>query len=304
MVFQNYALYPHMTVYRNMAFGLNLRRRSLGLTRADIDRKVRETAARLGVEELLNRRPRELSGGERQRVAVGRAIVRSPRLFLFDEPLSNLDARLRLEMRSEIKRLVRSLSTTTLYVTHDQEEAMTLGDRVVVMKDGVVQQVGRPLEVYERPANRFVAGFVGMPPMNFVDGRLERGGGGLSFADGRTALRLPASKAALVAGWADRPVVLGIRPDAISPAPAERSGGVGGNDGGSAARLGVKVTQVESGARLVGRVEARCELQEGQEVSMFIDMNRVHLFEPGESGVNLTAGSMDAVTTQDAGRVE
>src|SRR5690606_34398011 len=180
MVFQNYALYPHMTVYKNMAFGLKLR----GVPRGEIDEKVRSAARMLGIEPLLDRKPRELSGGQRQRVAVGRAIVRTPKAFLFDEPLSNLDAKLRVEMRAELKKLHRRLATTTIYVTHDQEEAMTLGDRVVVMKDGVIHQCASPLEVYEQPANRFVASFVGTPPMNFLDGRVFSENGHLYFDEG------------------------------------------------------------------------------------------------------------------------
>ena len=169
MVFQNYALYPHMTVYNNMAFALQMRK----LPKAEIERRVREAAALLGIDALLHRKPRALSGGQRQRVAVGRAIVREPKCFLFDEPLSNLDARLRVSTRAEIKALHQRLRTTTVYVTHDQEEAMTLGDRVVVMADGAIQQDATPLEVYRTPANRFVAGFVGTPAMNFYEGRLQ-----------------------------------------------------------------------------------------------------------------------------------
>src|SRR6516162_221829 len=165
MVFQNYALYPHMTVYDNMAFGLKMRK----FPKPEIETRVREAAQMLGIQELLNRKPRQLSGGQRQRVAVGRAIVRHPQVFLFDEPLSNLDAKLRVQMRVELKRLHDRLETTAIYVTHDQVEAMTLGDRVVVMKDGWIQQVGEPLELYGRPANRFVAGFIGSPSMNFVE---------------------------------------------------------------------------------------------------------------------------------------
>src|SRR5437016_7965261 len=160
MVFQNYALYPHMTVYDNMAFGLRLRK----YPRAEIDRRVKEAGEMLGIQELLSRKPKQLSGGQRQRVALGRAIVREPQVFLFDEPLSNLDAKLRVETRAEIKKLHLRLQTTTIYVTHDQEEAMTLGDRIVVMKDGFIQQCAPPLEVYERPVNKFVASFVGTPP--------------------------------------------------------------------------------------------------------------------------------------------
>lgn len=303
MVFQNYALYPHMTVYKNMAFSLKLRRRELGLSKAEIDRKVHETAALLGIEPLLERKPKALSGGQRQRVAVGRAIVRNPKVFLFDEPLSNLDAKLRVEMRSEIKRLQRRLKTTTIYVTHDQEEAMTLGDRIVVMKDGVVQQCASAQEVYERPVNRFVASFVGTPPMSFLDGRVVKRNGGLGFDDGATVIPLAPHLATRLTGAVDRAMVLGIRPDAFAveppaaggtPAPQESENG--------AARIGVRITLVEplgdrkdiymtTAARknLVGRVDGRVSVFEGQELTMFIDMNRVHLFEPGELGVNMTA---------------
>src|SRR6201982_4144072 len=173
MVFQNYALYPHMSVYDNMAFGLKMRK----FERAEVQRRVHEAAEILGIEELLKRRPRQLSGGQRQRVALGRAIVRHPRVFLFDEPLSNLDAKLRVQMRVELKKLHLLLGPPAIYVPHDQVEAMTLGDRVVVMKDGVVQQVGEPLELYNRPANKFVAGFIGSPAMNFADVTLADQGG-------------------------------------------------------------------------------------------------------------------------------
>src|SRR5881398_1354392 len=169
MVFQNYALYPHMTVYDNMAFGLKMRK----FPKVEIQKRVQDAAEILGIQELLKRKPRQLSGGQRQRVAVGRAIVRHPQVFLFDEPLSNLDAKLRVQMRVELKRLHDRLETTAIYVTHDQVEAMTLGDRVVVMRDGMVKQVGEPLELYERPANRFVAGFIGSPAMNFIAITLE-----------------------------------------------------------------------------------------------------------------------------------
>src|SRR5690349_19809597 len=181
MVFQNYALYPHMTVYKNMAFGLKLR----GFPKAQIHDRVTEAARVLDIEHLLDRKPRQLSGGQRQRVAVGRAIVREPAAFLFDEPLSNLDALLRVTTRAEIKRLHQRLRTTTIYVTHDQEEAMTLGDRIVVMKDGVVQQADPPLMTYNHPVNRFVAGFIGMPPMNFFDGVVKSVDGQAVFEEGR-----------------------------------------------------------------------------------------------------------------------
>ncbi|MCG8409399.1 MAG: sn-glycerol-3-phosphate ABC transporter ATP-binding protein UgpC [Phycisphaerales bacterium] len=302
MVFQNYALYPHMTVYKNMAFSLKLRRRELKLTKADIDKKVRETAALLGIEDLLNRRPKALSGGQRQRVAVGRAIVRNPKVFLFDEPLSNLDAKLRVEMRSEIKRLQRRLATTTIYVTHDQEEAMTLGDRVVVMKDGVVQQCAPPLEIYDHPANRFVASFVGTPSMSFIEGRIVKRDAEPAFDVGNGSLSLPRWMTERLSSYADREMVLGIRPDAFS---VERPAGNGVTDrthGDDFAKLGVRITLVEplgdrkdiymtteARKQLVGRVDARVSVSEGQSLEVFIDMSRAHVFEPGELGVNVTA---------------
>ncbi|MFQ5411693.1 MAG: ABC transporter ATP-binding protein [Phycisphaerae bacterium] len=307
MVFQNYALYPHMTVYKNMAFGLRLRRRELGLSRADIDKKVREAAVVLGIEDLLHRRPKALSGGQRQRVAVGRAIVRNPRVFLFDEPLSNLDAKLRVEMRSEIKRLQRRFRTTTIYVTHDQEEAMTLGDRVVVMKDGIVHQCATPLEVYDCPANRFVASFIGTPPMSFLEGRIIERDGRLVFGAGSIRIPLPDRFYGRLANHVDCESALGIRPDAYSPVETPAGGAPPADDNNrDRARLRVRITLVEplgdrkdlymtTAARkmLVGRVDARVPLTEGQALEMFIDMSRVHVFEPGDEGVNLTAARED-----------
>src|SRR3954464_16063367 len=215
MVFQNYALYPHMTVYKNMAFGLKLR----GMPKDQIDQRVTEAAKILDIEHLLERKPKALSGGQRQRVAVGRAIVREPAAFLFDEPLSNLDAKLRVTTRAELKRLHHRLKTTTIYVTHDQEEAMTLGDRIVVMKDGIIQQSDTPLRTYSYPVNRFVAGFIGMPPMNFFDGQIKMVDGQLTFEEGtlknaRVAGPTPGTLAAAAAGAdgngkpSDEPVVL------------------------------------------------------------------------------------------------
>lgn len=213
MVFQSYALYPHMSVRENMAFGLKLRRRP----KDEIERRVREAAAVLGIGELLDRKPRALSGGQRQRVALGRALVRQPAVFLFDEPLSNLDAKMRVQMRTEISRLHHQLGATMIYVTHDQVEAMTMGERIVVMEGGRVQQVDTPLNLYDRPVNRFVAGFIGSPAMNFLDGRLVREDG----------LRLKGAGAdvPLPAGWEppaaalDREIVLGVRPEHVRVAP-------------------------------------------------------------------------------------
>src|SRR4051812_11933709 len=212
MVFQNYALYPHMSVYKNMAFGLKLRK----VPKAEIQQRVSEAAKILDIEHLLDRKPKALSGGQRQGVAVGRAIVREPAAFLFDEPLSNLDAKLRVTTRAELKRLHQRLKTTTIYVTHDQEEAMTLGDRIVVMKDGLIQQADTPLVTYNFPTNRFVAGFIGMPPMNFFDGALKMVDGQLTFEEGKlenarvaeTAATATTAKGNGDATASDEPVVM------------------------------------------------------------------------------------------------
>jgi multiple sugar transport system ATP-binding protein len=210
MVFQNYALYPHMTVYDNMAFGLKMRK----FPKAEIAKRVGDAAEILGIQELLKRKPRQLSGGQRQRVAVGRAIVRHPQVFLFDEPLSNLDAKLRVQMRVELKRLHDRLETTCIYVTHDQVEAMTLGDRVVVMKDGWVQQVGEPLELYGKPANRFVAGFIGSPSMNFADVTIAESNGVWIESPG-LRVKVPADRTEHLRGYKDQHVTLGVRPEDI-----------------------------------------------------------------------------------------
>jgi multiple sugar transport system ATP-binding protein len=301
MVFQNYALYPHMTVYKNMAFALKLRR----FPKAEIDKRVRDAAEILGIGDLLNRRPKALSGGQRQRVAVGRAIVRHPKASLFDEPLSNLDAKLRVEMRAELKRLHRRLGTTTIYVTHDQEEAMTLGDRIVVMRNGIVHQAGAPLEVYERPVNRFVAGFVGTPPMNFLTGKLMASETGIWFDEGTAKVRIPSDGAASAASasqpareqvlrpWIGKEVVMGVRPEATS---MDDVAGVGTDNVlpvsvGVVEPLGEKMDLYVSTTRhphLVARVPARRDLTAGQEIGLRIEMNKVHFFEPGEEGKNIS----------------
>jgi multiple sugar transport system ATP-binding protein len=216
MVFQNYALYPHMSVASNMAFGLKMRK----FEKAEIEKRINNAAGILGIESLLQRKPRQLSGGQRQRVALGRAIVRDPKVFLFDEPLSNLDAKLRVQMRVELKKLHERLAVTSVYVTHDQVEAMTLGDRVVVMKDGWVQQVGEPLELYNTPANKFVAGFIGSPAMNFADVTLvENDGKPAAEAEG-LRIGLPDALAARARSRAGRKATLGIRPEDIHIASA------------------------------------------------------------------------------------
>jgi multiple sugar transport system ATP-binding protein len=213
MVFQNYALYPHMTVFENMSFGLRLKR----YPKDEIKRRVQEAARILDITELLDRKPRQLSGGQRQRVAMGRAIVRNPKVFLFDEPLSNLDAKLRVQMRTEIKRVHQKVKTTTVYVTHDQVEAMTLADRVVVMNGGIIEQIGTPQDLYHSPRTRFVAGFIGSPAMNFIPCRLEQNGTGLRVRlSDQLNLPVPDSRAERYRGHAGKPLIFGLRPEHIT----------------------------------------------------------------------------------------
>jgi len=288
MVFQNYALYPHMTVYKNMAFGLKMRK----LPKAQIDERVREVARMLNIEHLLKRKPKALSGGERQRVAVGRAIVRTPKAFLFDEPLSNLDARLRLQMRAELKKLHRKLQTTTIYVTHDQEEAMTLGDRIVVMKDGRVQQCAAPLEVYHQPANRFVAGFVGIPPMNFFAGQIAAEQDRLVFDTGRGQLAL-SDRVQSVLGRESvgKEMTYGARPEVLSLAPT----GTGDNLGLSATVMVIEplgsdkdvYLALSEDHQVVARVPAETRVAEGDAMRIKVDAARTHVFEMGDTGVNV-----------------
>jgi multiple sugar transport system ATP-binding protein len=223
MVFQNYALYPHMTVFDNIAFGLRARR----VPRGQITSRVEQIGRSLGLESLLHRKPRQLSGGQRQRVAMGRAIVRNPSVFLMDEPLSNLDARLRVQMRAEVARIQRELGATTIYVTHDQVEAMTMGDRVAVIRQGVLQQTDEPQEVFDRPANLFVASFIGSPPMNLVQARIEAADGALAARVGEQLLPIPPGLAAVrpaLTGYADRMVGLGIRPEHLRGVSERREG--------------------------------------------------------------------------------
>ncbi len=222
MVFQNYALYPHMSVFDNMAFGLKLRH----LPKKEIVERVQEAAEILGITELLDRRPKALSGGQRQRVAVGRAIVRKPKVFLFDEPLSNLDAKMRVQMRVEISRLHNRLGATMIYVTHDQTEAMTMGDRIVVMESGRVQQVADPMTLYNKPANKFVAGFIGMPPMNFFNGGIVSGDNGLSFKNEHVNIPIPPEWKDKIGGMAGKEAVFGIRPEDIGSTRAEEEPGM------------------------------------------------------------------------------
>ncbi len=209
MVFQNYALYPHMKVYDNMAFGLKIR----GYSKFEIEQRVREASQILSIEHLLDRYPKELSGGQRQRVAVGRAIVRKPKVFLFDEPLSNLDAKLRVQMRAELKKIHEKLQTTIIYVTHDQVEGMTMGDKICVMKDGIIQQIDSPMKLYDTPKNKFVAGFIGSPPMNFVNVMVEKDNNDILVDEGTFKLKLPESFKPRLEKYVGKKVILGIRPE-------------------------------------------------------------------------------------------
>lgn len=290
MVFQNYALYPHMTVYKNMAFGLKLRK----YPKKEIEQRVQQTAKMLGIQDLLNRKPKQLSGGQRQRVAVGRAIVREPKAFLFDEPLSNLDAKMRVETRAELKKLHRQLKTTTIYVTHDQEEAMTLGDRVVVMNDGIIHQCDRPLTVYDRPVDRFVAGFLGTPAMNFFSGRIIFGAGRCYFDQGTARIGLPDRWNDLLPGYENKEMILGVRPESFSPKPQ-------GVFAGKENCIKVKIEVIEplgnkqdvyarlgDGERIVCRIDSHIDLQENVEMPMYIDIMKTHIFEPGQMGQNVT----------------
>jgi multiple sugar transport system ATP-binding protein len=293
MVFQNYALYPHMTVYANMAMALKLK----GVSKAEIDRKVRDVAKFLEVDQLLDRKPGQLSGGQRQRVAVGRAIVREPKAFLFDEPLSNLDARLRVTTRAELKAMHQRLKTTSIYVTHDQEEAMTLGDRIVVMAKGRIQQAARPLEVYRRPANRFVASFVGTPPMNFFEAKLTLDNldsryGMVRTADSAITVYFPDSSARLHGVLTPRvgqTLIAGIRPTSLSIQPL-RNGNSFEATVVSTEFLGEQMdVHATAGAQcLVARVPIDDSIKPGSRVLLSVREQDVMLFEPGEFGANLT----------------
>ncbi|WP_078549010.1 ABC transporter ATP-binding protein [Litchfieldia alkalitelluris] len=278
MVFQNYALYPHMNVYDNMAFGLKLRK----FPKAEIEERVKNAANILGLTEYLDRKPKALSGGQRQRVALGRAIVRDAKVFLMDEPLSNLDAKLRVAMRAEISKLHQRLQTTTIYVTHDQTEAMTMATRLVVMKDGVIQQVGAPKEVYDNPENVFVAGFIGSPAMNFFTGKLTDN----QFSIGNVKVTVPEGKMKTLRdrGFANKEVVLGIRPEDIHDEPVfiEASPGTTVKAKIEVAELMGAETMLYSeveGQEFVARVDSRTDIKPGQELALAFDMNKVHFFD-------------------------
>ncbi len=282
MVFQNYALYPHMTVYKNMAFGLQLRK----VPKQVIDEKVKQAARVLDIEHLLSRKPKALSGGQRQRVALGRAMVRNPAVFLLDEPLSNLDAKLRTAMRSEITKLHKQLGTTFVYVTHDQTEAMTMGDRIVVMKDGFIQQVDTPQNLYDYPCNIFVAGFIGSPQMNFLPAVLQKQGGQFAAMFGDTPIVLPEGKGdpEKLAHYIGREVVLGVRPENLHDQAVYM-------DLPTTSVLHARVDLAElmgseiylyadcQGAKLVARVPPRSRTKDGDLIDLAVDCTKIHLFD-------------------------
>ena len=320
MVFQNYALYPHMTVFENIAFGLRVRR----IPKREIRRRVEEIGRVLGLDDLLERKPRQLSGGQRQRVAMGRAIVREPSVFLMDEPLSNLDARLRVQMRAEVARIQHELGATTIYVTHDQVEAMTMGDRIAVMRNGLLQQTGQPQHVYDHPANLFVASFIGSPPMNLLQAQLERHNGQLAVLVGEQTLTVPDDVAAerpALGGYAGRTIGLGIRPEQVRDPPAGRDGGGSRLRGrvktmealGSEVLVHVSVAaepvlteevrevagdvdaaaleQLESEALerrtiVIGRFETSGRMRTGEEIEVAVDPRKLHFFDL-ETGLSI-----------------
>jgi multiple sugar transport system ATP-binding protein len=297
MVFQSYALYPHMSVYENMAFALTLRK----LAKTEIDTRVRAAASILGITSILDRRPKQLSGGQRQRVAIGRAIVRQPRVFLFDEPLSNLDAKLRVQMRREIARLRRELKATVLYVTHDQVEAMTMGDRIVVMNEGRVEQIGAPLELYDRPATLFVATFIGSPSMNLIEGTIARGGQARFVAAGDGAFSLPLTnrQSRSLAAFEGKSVVAGIRPEALQWASVTMP--IAGGEPAATFEALIDTTEplgnevlhhVRAGSHeLTARTGPSLLPHPGDVISFVVDPSRVHYFDRESARVISSAGA-------------
>ena len=280
MVFQNYALYPHMTVFDNMAFALKLRK----TPKDEIKKRVTEAAKILEIEHLLDRKPKALSGGQRQRVAMGRAIVRSPKVFLMDEPLSNLDAKLRVAMRTEIKKLHHKLQTTFIYVTHDQTEAMTMGTRIVVLKDGIIQQVDTPTNLYSEPCNIFVAGFIGSPQMNFINATLSSKGEDIWATFGENSIKIPAGKAAPLKGYIGKEIVLGIRPEDIH----DDEGFIAAKPDG-VCKAYVEVTELLgsetylylniAGSQFTARVNQRSTAKIGDNIKVAFETNKLHIFD-------------------------
>lgn len=280
MVFQNYALYPHMTVYDNMAFGLKVRK----FQKDEINRRVKEAAKILHIEDQLDKKPKALSGGQRQRVAMGRAIVRKPKVFLFDEPLSNLDAKLRVAMRAELALLHNKIQTTAIYVTHDQVEAMTLGDRIVVMKDGYLQQIDTPLMIYNNPINKFVAGFIGSPPMNFINVNIRKSGANISAFHDKEELNLTENQIKMLKFYEDDIVTFGVRPEDLVMNPGAKN------------KFKVKIDVVEplgaethiyastrQGAQLIASVDPHLNLKVGDEIDLGIVIDKCHFFETAET---------------------
>lgn len=282
MVFQNYALYPHMTVFDNMAFGLKLRK----VPKDEIKRRVEEAARSLDISHLLDRKPKALSGGQRQRVALGRAIVRNPKVFLLDEPLSNLDAKLRAQMRTELSLIHKRLGTTFIYVTHDQTEAMTMGDRIVVMKDGFIQQVDTPQNLYEFPCNQFVAGFMGSPQMNFIEGKIVKTSSGYAFQFGGYSIAIPQEKNKddVLKDYAGKEVSLGIRPEHVHDEPAILAKATEG-----VVETDVEVTELMGaetylyltcdGCSLTARVDPSSTAKSGDRIKVAFDLSKIHLFD-------------------------
>ncbi|MDD5091957.1 MAG: sn-glycerol-3-phosphate ABC transporter ATP-binding protein UgpC [Candidatus Wallbacteria bacterium] len=287
MVFQDYALYPHMSVYENMAYGLRIRK----YKREEIDRRVKKAAGILGLEEQLERKPKALSGGQRQRVAVGRAIVREPDVFLFDEPLSNLDAKLRVHMRAEIIRIQKALGTTMIYVTHDQVEAMTMGDRICVLNSGRIMQVAAPLELYDFPANRFVATFIGSPAMNIIRGQLKKDGNNLAFMNQTMKLTVPPGKSGFLESYNGKEIDLGLRPEHISIDMSGKAAAdvVTGEVGIIELMGNEKIIHAVAGDTIICRTDPHCRAEKGRPAGMVFNMDKAHFFDP-ESGMNLTLG--------------
>ena len=285
IVFQNYALYPHMTAFENMAFGLKIR----GMSKKDIREKVGEAAGILEIEPLLDRKPKAMSGGQRQRVAIGRAIVRDPKVFLFDEPLSNLDAKLRGQMRIEIARLHKKLQTTVVYVTHDQVEAMTLGDRIAVIDKGVIQQIDRPYQLYNFPVNRFVAGFIGSPPMNFFEGKISEKKGELFFLDDSDSLAVPVGGHSALNGYLNRPIVMGVRPEHINswPVKGEEQSYAFTTDIEFIERLGHESYAFSTiGSQpLVARLSSDEMIELPVKMKLYLERAKMHFFDPETKNV-------------------
>ncbi|MDJ0780364.1 MAG: sn-glycerol-3-phosphate ABC transporter ATP-binding protein UgpC [Desulfosarcinaceae bacterium] len=301
MVFQSYALYPHMTIYDNIAFGLKMRK----TPKEEIDKLVKEASEILGMADLLDRKPRQLSGGQRQRVALGRAIVRHPQVFLFDEPLSNLDAKLRVKMRTELKQLHQRLQTTVIYVTHDQVEAMTMGSTIVVLKLGQIQQVGSPLELYSFPANRFVAGFIGSPSMNFLDCTIAEENGATYVDTGAFKVELPADKAAKVREHGGREFIFGIRPEDMRKRREKQ-------ENYSEAHVHARINVIEplgkemyvnmtaDGLDFMGIINARFQLAPQEDIELTFNMDRAHLFEKDGDNRSVAHTAKNATSLEDA----